>query len=75
MEEGNRCAVVHVGLVDECHRQAARCFDPVDPELDPAATHAPRPQPEPGETVVVMELDELWHFLKKREQAVDLAGF
>ena len=32
-----------------------------------------RPQPEPGENV--MELDELWHFLKKREQAVDLAGF
>ena len=32
-----------------------------------AATHAPRPQPEPGESVVVMELDELWHFLKKKE--------
>ena len=30
-----------------------------------AATHAPRPQPDPGENVVVMELDELWHFLKK----------
>ena len=30
-----------------------------------AATHAPRPQPEPGESVVVMELDELWHFLQK----------
>src|SRR5688500_4445718 len=31
-----------------------------------AATHAPRPQPEPGENVVVMELDELWHFLQKK---------
>jgi transposase len=31
-----------------------------------AATQAPRPQPEPGEEVVVMELDELWHFLKKK---------
>ena len=31
-----------------------------------AATHAPRPQPEPGESVVVMELDELWHFLQKK---------
>src|SRR5215212_8590350 len=30
-----------------------------------AATHAPRPQPDPGESVVVMELDELWHFLQK----------
>ena len=40
-----------------------------------AATHAPRPQPDPGESVVVMELDELWHFLQKKEQAVDLAGF
>ena len=32
-----------------------------------AATHAPRPQPEPGESVVVMELDELWHFLQKKK--------
>ena len=40
-----------------------------------AATHAPRPQPDPGESVVVMELDELWHFLQKKEQAVDLVGF
>jgi transposase len=40
-----------------------------------AATHAPRPQPEPGENVVVMELDELWHFLKKRAQTLDLVGF
>jgi hypothetical protein len=31
-----------------------------------AATHAPRPQPDPGENVVVMELDELWHFLQKK---------
>jgi hypothetical protein len=31
----------------------------------PAARHAARPQPEPGESVVVMELDELWHFLQK----------
>jgi transposase len=31
-----------------------------------AATHAPRPQPKPGAAVVVMELDELWHFLKKK---------
>jgi IS1 family transposase len=33
-----------------------------------AATHAPRPQPEPGESVVVMELDELWHFLQKKNK-------
>jgi hypothetical protein len=45
---------------------ATRRFDPVDPELDPAVTHAPRPQPDPGESVVVMELDELWHFLQKK---------
>ena len=54
---------------------ATRRFDPLNSELDPAATHAPRPQPDPGESVVVMELDELWHFLQKKEQAVDLAGF
>src|SRR4051794_5492759 len=29
------------------------------------ARHVARPQPEPGESVVVMELDELWHFLLK----------
>ena len=40
-----------------------------------ATSHTPRPQPEPGEAVVVMELDELWHFIKKREQALDLVGF
>ena len=40
-----------------------------------AATHAPRPHPEPGEDVVVMELDELWHFLQKKEQTLGLAGF
>ena len=33
-----------------------------------AATHAPRPQPDPGENVVVMELDELWHFLQKKPE-------
>jgi len=31
-----------------------------------ATSHTPRPQPEPGEDVVVMELDELWHFIKKK---------
>src|SRR3954469_22903302 len=45
VEEGNRCAVVHVGLVDECHRQAARCFDPVDPELDPSSHRTARAAP------------------------------
>ena len=41
-----------------------------------AATHAPRPQPDPGESVVVMELDELWHFLQKklRRQSLLLEG-
>src|SRR4051812_21509040 len=34
-----------------------------------AATHASRPQPEPGANVVVMELDELWHFLQKPSPA------
>ena len=46
-----------------------------------AATHAPRPQPDPGENVVVMELDELWHFLQKNSRgsvfppvAIETAG-
>jgi hypothetical protein len=37
-----------------------------------AAQHAPRPQPEPGENVVVMELDELWHFLQKKTRTAKL---
>ncbi len=40
-----------------------------------AAAHAPRPHPEPGDEVIVMELDELWHFLQKKEQTLGLAGF
>ena len=31
-----------------------------------ATSQASRPQPEPGEAVVVMDLDELWHFIKKK---------
>lgn len=31
-----------------------------------ADQHAPRPQPAAGEDVVVMELDELWHFVQKK---------
>jgi transposase len=31
-----------------------------------ANSHTPRPQPESGEAVVVMELDELGHFIKKK---------
>jgi anthranilate/para-aminobenzoate synthase component I len=34
--------------------------------LREALARAPRPQPDPGENVVVMELDELWHFLQKK---------
>jgi transposase-like protein len=39
-----------------------------------AHTQAPRPQPEPDTQVVVMELDELWHFVKKSEHTLGLAG-
>ena len=31
-------------------------------------------KPEPGGRAVVVELDEMWHFLKKAEQALDLEG-
>src|ERR671910_119502 len=41
----NRRAVIHVGLVDECHRQATWCFDPVDPELDPSSCRNARAAP------------------------------
>jgi len=32
---------------------------------DHADAHCPRPEPEPG-TACVVELDEVWHFVKKR---------
>ena len=48
MEERNRCAVIHVGPVDERHRQAARRFDPVDPELDPSSCGKARAAPSTG---------------------------
>ena len=38
----------------------------------PAKTYAQKPEPE-GRAVVV-ELDEMWHFLKKDRQALDLEG-
>ena len=31
--------------VDECHRQATRCFNPVDPELDPSSCGNARAAP------------------------------
>ena len=37
-----------------------------------AEVYAQKPEPE-GRAVVV-ELDEMWHYLKKAEQAVDLEG-
>src|SRR3954453_10036002 len=37
LEERNRCIVIYFGPVDECHRQATRRFNPVDPELDPSS--------------------------------------
>ena len=73
MEERNRCIVIY--FVDECQQLGVSTPSILNWIRAHAATHAPRPQPEPGESVVVMELDELWHFLQKKEQAVDLAGF
>ena len=37
-----------------------------------AKEHGPKPEPE-GRAVVV-ELDEMWHYLKKDQQALDLEG-
>ena len=39
---------MHAGLVDECHRQAPRCFNPVDPELDPSSCGKARAAPSTG---------------------------
>src|SRR3954469_21209578 len=45
VEERNRCAVIHAGPVDECHRQATRRFDPVDPDLDSSSCRNARAAP------------------------------
>src|SRR3954453_7484471 len=48
LEERNRCIVIYFGPVDECHRQATRCFNPVDPELDPSSCGEARGAPSTG---------------------------
>ena len=48
MEERNRCIVIYFGPVDECHRQATRCFNAVDPELDPSSCGNARAAPSTG---------------------------
>ena len=48
MEERNRCIVIYFGPVDECHRQATRCFNSVDPELDPSPCGNARAAPSTG---------------------------
>ena len=48
MEERNRCIVIYSGPVDECHRQATRRFDPVDPDLDPSPCGNARAAPSTG---------------------------
>ena len=35
-----------------------------------ARDHAPKPEPEGGGRAVVIELDEMWHYLKKIQQAL-----
>jgi transposase-like protein len=40
---------------------------------DHAQRHGPKPEPAAGSTAVV-ELDEIWHFVKKVLHAVDLEG-
>src|SRR3954453_10584177 len=39
-----------------------------------AEVYAQKPEPEPEGRAVVVELDEMWHFLKKVEQALGLEG-
>jgi insertion element IS1 protein InsB len=48
VEERNRCIVIYFGPVDECHRQATRCFDPLNFELDPRSCRDARAAPSTG---------------------------
>ena len=37
--------------------------------------HAKPPEPHETAKTVVLELDEMWHYLKKKEQTLDLESF
>ena len=39
-----------------------------------AGTHAKAPQPQHTDTVV-LELDEMWHYVKKKKQMLDMESF
>src|SRR3954451_19777715 len=78
VEERNRCIVIYFGPVDECHRQATRCFDPVNPELDPSSCGNARaaPSTRAGRELGCRGTGRALAFpSKKKEQAVDLVGF
>ena len=70
-DEGHRCSAVPQRPVDEPHGQVAGRLDPHDAWLEQfAAAYAHKPEPE-GRAVVI-ELDEMWHYLKKSRKALDL---
>src|SRR3954464_4894634 len=73
-EERNRCIVIY--FVDECHRQATRRFNPVDPELDPSSGKARgAPSTGAGRERGCDGIGRALAFPSKKEQAVDLVGF
>ena len=37
--------------------------------------HAPPPEPQTQQGPIVIELDEMWHYLKKKTETLDLESF
>jgi len=35
----------------------------------------PEPEPEPASDAIVVELDEMWHYIQKKKQNLDVEGF
>src|SRR3954447_9523562 len=66
--QGHGRAPLPERAVDEPHRQAARRVDALGAGLDRAFHRSLRQKPEPEGRAVVVELDEMWHFLKKTDK-------
>ena len=66
--ESTRCLSLLPWTFHECHRKNASGFTLYHPRMDTTLWQSTRTPPEPEATVVVFELDEMWHYLKKKQK-------
>jgi insertion element IS1 protein InsB len=67
-EEDQRCPVVLEWCVDEPHRVPLAGLGSVGPQLDQVFAKAHYEKPEPTGKTLVLELDEMWHYVNKKRQ-------